>query len=264
MDEMKMERMIKETLKNCAGELEAPEKLKTRIDVALKSNDSVVSRNRPKWRKRIAAICLVASIAVIGAVAGSGVASWSSSTRRDNNWTDYAQTAEYVQKSVPKAKHIAAFSNGFTFVKGYESTTDMKDESGHTLGSFTSVILDYEKDGVQLSIIAEPVQEDASYAVRDSAYGTWREIDGVKVRYYAMPMIILPSGTEPSAEEKAAFERGEINIAYDGEDTSREEMTFYSVDWIDNDISYSIVSPEDIGEMTEEDFFQMAQEIIAA
>lgn len=264
MDEIKMERMVRETLKGCAQELEAPERLKTRIDAALKSNDSVASYTRPKWRKRVAAACLVAAIAVVGAVAGSGVVGWNSSTKMDKKWTDYEKTAEYVQKNVPNAKHIEEFSNGFAFTKGYETTVDMTDESGNTLGTFTGVILDYEKDDVQLSLEADPVQESGSYAVNDSDYGTWREIDGVKVHYYAMPMIILPSGTEPTAEERAAFARGEINVAYTGENEPREELTFYSVDWLEDGISYSICSTEDIGDLTEADFFQMAQEIIAA
>ena len=264
MDEIKMERMMRETLKGCAQELEAPERLKARIDAALKSNDAIVSYTRPKWRKRIAAVCLVAAVAVVGAVAGGGVIGWSSSTRLDKGWTDYAQTAEYVQKNIPNAKHIEEFSNGFAFAKGYENTVEMIDESGNTLGAFTGVILDYEKDGVRLSVDADPVQEDASYAVNDSDYGTWREIDGVKVHYYAMPMITLPSGTEPTAEEQAAFERGEINVAYTGENDPREETTFYGADWIEDGISYSIYSTEDIGDLTEEDFFRMAQEIIAA
>ena len=99
MDEMKMDRTIRETMKQCAEGLEAPDKLKTRIDFALKSGAPAELRRRPKWGKRLAAVCLVAAVAVTGAVAGSGVVSWGSSTRLDKNWTDFEKTAAYVQEN---------------------------------------------------------------------------------------------------------------------------------------------------------------------
>ena len=136
MDELKMERTIRETLKNSAEGLEAPDRLKTRIDFALRSGETQVPvRRRPKWGKKLAAVCLVAALAVTGAVAGSGVVGWYSSTMLNQNWTDFAETAEYVQEHVPGAKYVASFSNGYTFDKGYEDTVDKRDDSGNTLGS---------------------------------------------------------------------------------------------------------------------------------
>ena len=115
MDEMKMDRTIRETMKQCAEGLEAPDKLKTRIDFALKSGAPAELRRRPKWGKRLAAVCLVAAVAVTGAVAGSGVVSWGSSTRLDKNWTDFEKTAAYVQENIAGAKYVESFSNGFVF-----------------------------------------------------------------------------------------------------------------------------------------------------
>ena len=60
MDELKMERTIRETLKNSAEGLEAPDRLKTRIDFALRSGEAQAPvRRRPKWGKKLAAAWLV-------------------------------------------------------------------------------------------------------------------------------------------------------------------------------------------------------------
>ena len=61
--------------------------------------------------------------------------------------------------------------------------------------------------------------------------------------------------------EQAAFDRGEINIAYGSDE--REEKVFYRVLWIEGDIAYSIYT-FDPGSLTMDDFFQMAQEVIEA
>lgn len=257
MDEMKMEREMQTMLHQCAEGLEAPDTLKTRIDFALK-NGVKPSKVRRPFAKRLAAAALVAALAVTGAVAGSGVTGWYSNTWLDQNWKDFSQTAEYVQEHVPGAKYVESFSNGYTFDKGYENTVDKRDDSGNTLGSFTEVMLNYEKNGAEVTLGAELVQEEGQYT---SPYDTVRTVGDIEVHYRAMKDITLPpdGSIRPTEEEQAAFERGEINIAYGS--SAREEHTFYSVSWIENDISYSIYTLNP-GDLTEDDFFQMAQEII--
>ncbi len=260
MDELKMERTIRETMKTAAEGLETPDQLKTRIDFALRSGEAQAPARRPKWGKKLAAVCLVAALAVTGAVAGSGaVTGWYSSSRFADEWNDFSETAEYM----PDAKYIESFSNGFVFEKGCEQPVDKRDESNNTIETFTGINLTYKKGDVDLIFGAEPVQEDASYSVNDSEYGTNRMIGDVKVHYYAMPMIVLPADAEPTAEEQAAFDRGEINIAWDGANTEREDITWHSVSWIEDGISYRI-STLNPGDLTENDFFQMAQEVIEA
>lgn len=257
MDEMKMEREMQTMLHQCAEGLEAPDTLKTRIDFALK-NSVKPSKVRRPFTKRLAAVALVAAVAVTGAVAGSGVTGWYSNTWLDQNWKDFSQTAEYVQEHVPGAKYVESFSNGYTFDKGYENTVDKRDDSGNTLGSFTEVMLNYEKNGAEVTLGAEPVQEEGQYT---SPYDTVRTVGETEVHYRAMKDITLPpdGSIQPTEEEQAAFERGEINIAYGS--SAREEHTFYRVSWIENGISYSIYTMDPCG-LTEDDFFQMAQEII--
>ena len=258
MDEMKMERIIRETMKACTKGLEVPDRLKTRIDFAICTGEEAPARRRPRWGRKLAAVCLVAALAVTGAVAGSGVVGWHSSTMLDQSWTNFAETAEYAQKNVPGAKYVASFANGYTFDKGYEQTVDKRDNSGNTLGSFTGLTLGYEKNGADLMLDVEPVQEEGEYT---SPYDTVRTVAGTELHYREMENIILPAddSVQPTEEEQAAFARGEINIAYGS--SAREESTFYRVSWIEDGLAYSIYT-DTPDNLTENDFFQMAQEVI--
>ena len=260
MDELKMERTIRETMKTTAEGLKAPDQLKTRIDFALRSGETQApARRRPRWGKKLAAVCLVAALAVTGAVAGSGVVGWYSSTMLNQNWTNFGKTAEYVQEHVPSAKYVEAFPNGYTLDRGYENTTDKKHESGNTLGSFTSVMMDYEKDGTELTFEVEPVQEEGEYT---SPYDTVRTVADTEVHYREMKGITLPpdGSIQPTAEEQAAVEAGDLQIGYGSSSVETHDAQFLR--WTQDGVTYTMHG-FDLG-LTADELFAMAQEVIEA
>ncbi|MDO4270301.1 MAG: hypothetical protein Q4C72_05155 [Eubacteriales bacterium] len=260
MDELNLDRTIRETLHTCAGELQAPDKLKTRVDFVVRSGAPVPKRKMKPWKRTAVALCAVLAVAVTGALASGQVASWSTGRHPVKSWTDFAKTAGYAEKHVPDMKYVESFSNGYAFDKGYEDTIDKRDENNKTLESFTGVLLNYQKDGAELTLDAGPVQSEAVYT---SPFDTVRMIGETEVRYRETPQIFLPpDGKEkPTAEEQAKMDAGEINIAYGT--AQREENVFYNVKWIEDGISYSIYTTDPAG-LTEDDFFQMAAEVIGA
>ena len=70
MDEIKMEREIKEMLHQCADELHAPDSMQARVKFAL---NNAPARKRHLWSKRFVAVAAVAAIAVTGAFAAGGM-----------------------------------------------------------------------------------------------------------------------------------------------------------------------------------------------
>ena len=70
MDEIKMEREIKEMLHQCADELHAPDSMQARVKFAL---NNAPARKRHLWSKRFVAVAAVAAIAVTGAFAAFSV-----------------------------------------------------------------------------------------------------------------------------------------------------------------------------------------------
>ena len=83
MDEIKMEREIKEMLHQCADELHAPDSMQARVKFAL--NNAPV-RKRHLWSKRFVAVAAVAAIAVTGAFAAGGMAAFSVRAGLTSGW----------------------------------------------------------------------------------------------------------------------------------------------------------------------------------
>ncbi len=259
MSDFNFDRAIRDTLNETAKGLEAPESLGARVKFAVKNNERPQKHIRG-WGKRLVAVCAVAAIAVTGAIAGGGVMSISSHSYHDKAWKNFDETASYAEQYVKDAKYLESFTNGYTFKKGNTETSSKNDENGNSLGLFTGLMLNYEKDGATLLFNAEPVQEELIYT---SEYDTVRTIDDVDVSYREMFCIYLPpDGSEkPTAEEQAKFDAGEINIGYGSE--TREEMTYYAVKWVEDGIHYNISTYDPAG-LTEDDFFQMASEVISS
>ncbi len=258
MNESRIDNLLKETLQETAKPLKAPDDLKAKIRFAANANPS--AKPKPFFGKKLAAAVIVAAVAVTGAVAGSGVVSITSHTYHDKAWKAFNETEAYAEMYVPDAKYVESFENGYKFASGNTSTASKDDATGNSLGTFTDLYLIYEKDGSDIYFEAGPVQDEITY---DSIFDTVKNIEGVDVHYRNLLSIYLPpDGSEmPTEEEQKRFENGEINIAYGTE--TREEKTYHTVRWIENDIAYDI-SCFDTADLTEDDFFNMAAEVIGA
>ncbi len=257
-NDINFDRAVKETLNESVKYLDAPDSLKTRVQFAVR-NDARPRARGHNWGKKLVAALAVAAVAATGAVAASGiVASVSSHTYRDKGWKSFSDTEAYVEQYVPDMKYLESFSNGYEFDSGCTNTASKNDENGVSLGIFTDISLVYEKDGKEFFFEAGPVQDDLTYA---SDFDTVRNVDGIEMRYRELFGIYLPpdGSIKPTPEEQARYEAGEINIAYGSEE--REEQTYYSVKWIEDGIVYSIAT-FDPGDLTEDDFFDMAQEVV--
>ena len=257
MDDKNLNRAISETLHTVGDSLHAPAEMKMRVDFA---RNAAPRRKMRSWKRTAIALCAVFAVVVSGALAGGRIVSWSSHTYLDQKWSDFDRTASSVKKYVPDMKYVESFANGYAFDKGWENTTAKNDEANNTVETFTGIMLNYQKDGALVTLDVEPLQEDGTYF---SPFDTVREVGGLEVHYREMHQIFLPpDGSEkPTAEEQAKFDAGEINIGYGS--NQREESTFYRVCWIEDCKFYAIytMDPESL---TEDDFFQMAQEIIGA
>ncbi len=95
MNETVFDKEMKDMLHRCADELHAPDKLKTRVDFALKNGSS---RPRRRWGRRLIALAAVAAIAVTGAFAAGGLGSITSHSWA-NQRMSLAQTQEHMEQA---------------------------------------------------------------------------------------------------------------------------------------------------------------------
>lgn len=257
MDELKMERTIRETLKNSAEGLEAPDRLKTRIDFALRSGEAPAPvRRRAKWGKKLAAVCLVAALAVTGAVAGSGIVASSFGSSWSNERMSYAETQAEL---IAGAKVPESFANGFAFDRGMHEYGGDQDSDGNVIREWTNINAQYEKDGATLTLSTGETHDDGT-TVDTSVYDEVREIGGVTVQYSENTYKAVPPDYEPTAEEQAAVEAGDLQIGYGSSSVETHDAQFLR--WTQDGVTYTMHG-FDLG-LTADELFAMAQEVIEA
>lgn len=253
MDEMKMEREMQTMLHQCAEGLEAPDKLKTRIDFALK-NSVKPSKVRRPFAKRLAAVALVAVVAVTGAVAGNGIVAYTFGSSWSNEHMNYEETQAELTDG---AKLPESFANGFVFENAVHVYGGEKDEDGNVLREWTNIDAEYERDGATLHLgTGEAYDDDTTVDI--SRFDDMREISDVTVQYSADDYKAVPADYEPTAEEQAAVEAGDLQIGYGASEVTVQQYQFLR--WEQNGVYYTL-SGFDL-DMTADELFQMAQEII--
>lgn len=257
MDEMKMDREMQAMLHQCAQGLEAPDKLKTRIDFALKSGVQTRKVRRP-FAKRLAAVALVAAVAVTGAMAANGIVAFTFGSSWSNERMDYEETQAELTDG---AKVPKAFANGFAFDRGVHVYGGEKNEDGNVLREWTDIAVEYTRDGAKLNLSTGEVHDDGTDANTEAdAYDEVREIGDVTVEYKENLYKGVPADYEPTAEEQAAVDAGDLQIGYGADEVTEQNYQFLR--WEQDGVAYTLTG-FDLG-MTADELFDMAAEIIQA
>lgn len=120
MNETAFDKEMKEMLHQCADELHAPDKLKTRVDFELK-NGSIKPRHR--WGRRLVALAAVAAIAVTGAFAAGAFGSITS-----HSWSDQRLSMEQTQQHMEDAGAALTLPETYTVFSDEENSDPEPDE----------------------------------------------------------------------------------------------------------------------------------------
>ena len=127
MDEIKMEREIKEMLHQCADELHAPDSMQARVKFAL---NNAPARKRHLWSKRFVAVAAVAAIAVTGAFAAGGMGGIFS-----EGWSDQRLDLSSTQAHLADAGVVLTLPDKigeYTFSYGSDVDTTARNDMGET------------------------------------------------------------------------------------------------------------------------------------
>ena len=231
MDEIKMEREIKEMLHQCADELHAPDSMQARVKFAL---NNAPARKRHLWSKRFVAVAAVAAIAVTGAFAAGGMGGIFS-----EGWSDQRLDLSSTQAHLADAGVV--------------------NDMGET-EKVSEVDATYTKDGAELNLSAHK-----SYTVftedemENPVPATTAEVNGVTLTYRDAHYRFVPDDYEKSDEEKQQEKNGELVISYYGSDEVEDKM-FQSVLWEQDGATY-LISGFDTG-LDAQTMFDMAAELV--
>ena len=136
-------------------------------------------------------------------------------------------------------------------------TSCEKDEDGNVLREWTKIDVEYERDGATLHLGTGEAYDDDT-TVDTSRFDDTRVIGDVTVQYSADDYKAVPADYEPTAEEQAAVEAGDLQIGYGASEVTVQQYQFLR--WEQNGVYYTL-SGFDL-DMTADELFQMAQEII--
>lgn len=185
--------------------------------------------------KKIIAIAAMVCLICASCFAAAQYTMYESHSLVDVN--TYAEMQALVGETVPGAKSVQRFENGFAFVRGgtYESSAADSDEKhiGLTLGYQNG-----EHRKLTLNISAEI--GDAQPGYRSDAYK------------------FVPPDYVPTEEDKAAETAGELFISYGSSEVELKQMESYY--WQDGGICYSMIAFDCA--LGEAEMARMAQEIM--
>lgn len=209
---------------------------------------------KPGSRKMILAVALIAILGA-GTAFGAGKIAYLSSGVSVNK-VDYNTAAEVMEsdKLDKKAKAVEAFSDGSKFRRGFYSETDAMDEDGTKVGSYPGIMVDYEND-IFLDI-TKPLEGigESSYPVALA-----EEYEGVSIKVTTMEYLFLPPDAEPSAEDQAKKEAGQLEISYGS--SKEERKTYIFSTWNEDGLHYNLLTSREGAEPQE--LLQKAKEIVA-
>ena len=237
MDEIKMEREIKEMLHQCADELHAPDSMQARVKFAL---NNAPARKRHLWSKRFVAVAAVAAIAVTGAFAAGGMGGIFS-----EGWSDQRLDLSSTQAHLADAGVALTLPDKigeYTFSYGFDVDTTAQNDMGET-EKVSEVDATYTKDGAELNL---------------SAHKSYTEVNGVTLTYRDAHYRFVPPDYEKSDEEKQQEKNGELVISYGSDEV--EDKMFQSVLWEQDGVTY-LISGFDTG-LDAQAMFDMAAELV--
>ena len=231
MDEIKMEREIKEMLHQCADELHAPDSMQARVKFAL---NNAPARKRHLWSKRL------------GGIFSEG-------------WSDQRLDLSSTQAHLADAGVVLTLPDKigeYTFSYGSDVDTTAQNDMGET-EKVSEVDATYTKDGAELNLSAHK-----SYTVftedemENPVPATTAEVNGITLTYRDAHYRFVPDDYEKSDEEKQQEKNGELVISYYGSDEVEDKM-FQSVLWEQDGATY-LISGYDTGL----NMFDMAAELV--
>ena len=196
----------------------------------------IQNRRNCMARRKRNIILAAAAIAVLGAgtaLASGKISYWMSKT--DVNAIDF-QTAKEVRESGALGAPVKApdaFADGTRFEKGYEMEVTGFDENDVRVGSYQTLMLDYE-GGLTLEISrAADTEGESGYPVLLA-----ETVEEIPVEVSQMEYLFLPADAEPSPEDQKRQEEGTLEIGYG---SAEEERTAYTgAAWEEDGLRYHL------------------------
>lgn len=247
-------KLMKETGERISFSQERQEKILADIHCEIQERRKIMRFSSRKKAMLIGATAAIVMLGTVTAIGAGTVTGLFTSVRTDQaTYTSSQQVKEgaEVMGAVPKA--VAEFDNGLQFQKGYLTQVEGRDDSGTVVGTYPSIMLEYE-DGINLTIERpfEKMKGEGQEA------GQTAEYRGTVISVTQDNYLFLPPDGEPSPEDQALAAAGQLYISYGSEKEEREVFT--NVTWKEDGLTYLLFTSNT--EYSADEMVQMAKEVI--
>lgn len=253
---MKFDEYMHDSMKEIAQEVQPDSMLRARVMNRVQLQRT---KTRPHRMRFAMAAAAVLCVLVGGAFAAGPIVALTSSTNVNDMSSSLADEAK-VEKEAGFEVRLPETLDGATFDNMIAQPVDAVDADGNTIYSYQEFDAFYHDGDTQPFLTVVKSENHSSGDTSDQTIVETREVNGITLTYREIPTIFLPgSGEEqPTAEEQAAADRGELYISY-GTDT-REDGMYHTIDWDEDGLHYSIAANN--GDWTADNYFAAAEDVM--
>ena len=271
MTDKNLEQMIKKSLNDTAKEIQENPYAKQKVLSAIRRKESCTMRNKKSFTKKAvitlaAVICLSATTVL---AAGGELSSWvSHTTLSDPSYSTVEEVMEASDDFGFTPYIIDEFDNGYKFENARLTKFDGRDNENNTLCTVKSMDAEYFNESKErLYLTAEKLPETVKESViqEETQYTPESETThkDIVIQYHFDPYKLVSTDYQPTDEEKALMEAGELFISTDSDQHHDPEYyNLLSVQWTIDGVDYNIFGFDYETSVTESDLYAMAQQLI--
>lgn len=256
------EECIRKTLDKNTEHIIASETLKNRVEKTMKNGETKGGSPMQKilTLKRVAitvaALCLMMPV---GAFAIGQISSYISTSSGIADYLELPTAKELNEDIGFVPKSTDAFSNGFNFKSAHINNTQGKDDNDNVIEEFKGIDFVYvAADNSKITLCVDNSQYPSIEDNANKPNAQTTDYKGIDLIYSEQQYKFVPPDYQLTAQDKKDEAIGAVTFSYGSEQLEIEMFKFLS--WSDAGINYLLMG-SDI-ELVQEDFVEMAQEII--
>ena len=175
---------------------------------------------------------------------------------------DFGKLEKLEKKAGIDISALESFSNGYSFERMCVEKMHTIDGDGNKIKEYKGIDIDYTK--LDCSPVYVSMSPSEMYSDDGTRYMEKRDIDGITVRYNYDEYLSVPQGWTVVKETEDGYEElEEDDHFFISEGSEKVEKNWASSACFDMDGIIYVIHGMDI-DMTADDFFKMAEEIITA
>lgn len=222
------EEQIRSALSLDAYSYDPPTDLKQRIDARMaRQKKEVITMKRMSVKKVAVVATAVCALSATVCMAAGKVTGYIGGTRVGTQTSEYADVAKLEKKLDLAGNVTERFSNGYAFRDACITDWDAMDDNGNRTDSTQELSVTYAKGDGRIHYTV--AKGETKYTEDELESLELIRKDDQDYYYSESHYLFLPTDVEPTKEELAAEEAGDLFISYGSDE--REEKTYLSMSW---------------------------------